>query len=67
VGLAVCLIAPVLLGYRSIHARYGFHRSEVEIVRYSADVAGVLSASPDSLLWEGCMPLAARSRNCFQA
>jgi hypothetical protein len=48
---AGCLIAPVLLGYRSIHARYGFKRSPVEVVNYSADVAGLWSASPDSLLW----------------
>ena len=52
-GLAVCLLAPVLLGYRSIHAQYGFTRSPVEIVNYSADIAGLLSASPDSLLWRG--------------
>ncbi len=52
-GLAVCLLAPVLLGYRTIHAQYGFTRSPVEIVNYSADIAGLLSASPDSLLWRG--------------
>ena len=48
---AACLLAPVLLGYRSIHAFYGFKRSPVEIVNYSADVAGLWSVSPDSLLW----------------
>jgi hypothetical protein len=41
----------VLLGYRSIHAAYGFKRSPVEIVNYSADIAGLWSASADSLLW----------------
>jgi hypothetical protein len=47
-GLA---IAPVLLGYRAIHAAYGFTRSPVEVVNYSADVAGLWSASGDSLVW----------------
>jgi hypothetical protein len=47
-GLA---IAPVLLGYRAIHATYGFKRSPVEVLNYSADVAGLWSASPDSLVW----------------
>jgi F5/8 type C domain len=47
-GLA---LAPVLLGYRSIHATYGFKRSPVEILNYSADVAGLWSAAPDSLAW----------------
>lgn len=45
------LLAPVLLGYRAIQASYGFRRSPVEIVNYSADVAGLWSAAPDSLLW----------------
>ena len=45
------LLAPLMLGYRAIHASYGFRRSPVEVVNYSADVLGVLSASPDSLLW----------------
>ena len=48
---AACLLAPILYGYRTIHAAYGFKRSPVEIVNYSADVAGVVSASPDSWLW----------------
>lgn len=51
--IAVCALAPVLLGYRSIHAAYGFRRSPVELVNYSADIAGLLAASPDSLLWSG--------------
>lgn len=50
---AGCLLAPILFGYRSIHGMYGFHRSPVEIVNYSADVTGLLSASPDSWLWGG--------------
>ena len=52
-GIAVCALGPVLLGYRSIHASYGFRRSPVEVVNYSADIAGLLAASPDSLLWSG--------------
>lgn len=48
---AALMLAPVLLGYRSIQASYGFARSPVEIVNYSADVAGLWSAAPDSLLW----------------
>ena len=47
-GLA---LAPVLLGYRTVQAAYGFKRSPVEILNYSADVAGLWSAAPDSLLW----------------
>jgi hypothetical protein len=45
------LLAPVLLGYRSIQASYGFRRSPVEMINYSADVLGVFSAAPDSWLW----------------
>lgn len=45
------VLAPVLLGYRAIHEFYGFKRSPVEILNYSADVAGLWSAAPDSLLW----------------
>lgn len=49
--VAAGLLAPLLFGYRSIHASYGFKRSPVEMVNYSADVAGLVSASPDSLIW----------------
>lgn len=52
-AIAVVALAPVLLGYGSIHASYGFRRSPVEVVNYSADIAGLLAASPDSLLWSG--------------
>ena len=48
---AGCLLAPLFLGYRAVHASYGFRRSPVEMVNYSADVAGLVSASSDSLLW----------------
>jgi hypothetical protein len=52
-SIAVVALVPVLLGYRSIHAAYGFRRGPVEVVSYSADIAGLLAASPDSLLWSG--------------
>lgn len=51
--VAALLLLPILLGYRAIHATYGFHRSLAEMVYYSADVAGLFAASPDSLLWHG--------------
>jgi hypothetical protein len=47
-GLA---ISPILLGYRAIHAAYGFKRSPVEVLNYSADISGLWSAAPDSLMW----------------
>lgn len=50
-AIAGLLLAPLFLGYRAVHASYGFRRSPVEMVNYSADVAGLVSASPDSLLW----------------
>ena len=49
--VAGLLLAPIFYGYRTVHASYGFKRSPVEMVNYSADVAGLVSASPDSLLW----------------
>jgi len=48
---AAIVLAPVLAGYRAIQAGYGFKRSPVEILNYSADVAGLWSAAPDSLVW----------------
>lgn len=49
--IAAVLLLPIFYGYYAVHAAYGFKRSPVEMVNYSADVAGVLSASPDSWLW----------------
>ena len=46
-----CLLAPILSGYHAIQASYGFRRSPVEMINYSADVLGLFAASPDSLLW----------------
>ena len=49
---AALVIAPVLFGYKTIQQdRYGFARSPVEIVNYSADVAGLWSVAPESLAW----------------
>ena len=49
--VAAALMMPLLLGYRAIHLRYGLKRSPVEIAYYSADVAGIVSASEQSLAW----------------
>ncbi len=49
--LAAVLMVPLLLGYRRVHGEYGLKRSPVEMVNYSADVAGLLSASRTSLVW----------------
>lgn len=49
--IAALLLAPIFYGYRTVHASYGFRRSPVEMVNYSADVAGLAAASPDSMLW----------------
>jgi len=48
---AAMLMLPLLLGYRHIHQQYGMKRSFVEMVNYSADVAGLLSSSRASLVW----------------
>lgn len=59
------LLLPLLLGYRAIHARYGFHRSPVEMLYYSADVAGLFTASPDSLLWRGLRAVSSEESAIF--
>ena len=51
--VAALLLAPIFYGYRAVHASYGFKRSPVEMVNYSADLAGLVSASPFSWLWGG--------------
>ena len=50
-ALAAVLMVPLLLGYRRVHEEYALKRSPVEMVNYSADIAGLLSASRTSLLW----------------
>lgn len=64
-AIAMAALAPVLLGYRSIHAAYGFRRSPVELVNYSADIAGLLAASPDSWLWSGLQGAEAAESQIF--
>ena len=49
---AALLVAPFLLGYRNILVEtYGFSRGVDEIRGFSADVAGLLLASEDLLVW----------------
>src|SRR5262249_51934428 len=49
---AAILLAPVLLGYKRILAdTYGFTRGLEEIQRFSADVASLLNATDELLLW----------------
>jgi hypothetical protein len=59
------LLLPILLGYRAIHAAYGFHRSPAEMLYYSADVAGLLTASPDSLVWRGLRAVSSEESAIF--
>lgn len=63
--VAALLLLPILLGYRAIHILYGFHRSPVEMLYYSADVAGLFAASPDSLLWHGLHAVASDESAIF--
>jgi hypothetical protein len=55
--VAILAIAPLLAGYQRVQSAYGFKRAQVEIEYYSADVAGLASSSPASLLW-GWLPSA---------
>jgi hypothetical protein len=51
-GAAALVLLPFLLGYQHIlRDIYGFKRSLFEIRIFSADVAGLLLASEDLLLW----------------
>ena len=51
-AVAALLVAPILRDYQVIlHDTYGFSRSLDEIRFYSADVAGLLLAHEDLLLW----------------
>ena len=51
-GLAGVLpLVPVLLRYRSVHDALGFARGAEEIAGYSADMGGVISASPHLVAW----------------
>jgi hypothetical protein len=48
---AAVLMLPLLIGYRRIQDAYGFRRVPSEIAYYSADIAGVASAAPESRVW----------------
>jgi len=51
-GAAVILLAPVLYGYKRILVdTYGFSRGFGPAQQYGADLASLLSASDESLLW----------------
>ena len=51
-GVALLVVLPFLLGYQHIlRDTYNFKRSLFEIRIFSADVAGLLLASEDLLLW----------------
>jgi hypothetical protein len=51
-GVGVLLLAPFLWGYQSVlRDTYGFKRSIAEIRFFSADMAGLLSASDELLVW----------------
>ena len=49
--VAALLMLPLLAGYRRIQDAYGFRRVPSEIAYYSADIAGIVSAAPESRLW----------------
>jgi hypothetical protein len=49
--VAAALMAPVLYGYWTYQRAYGMRRWPEEIISFSADVASVLKASPNLLLW----------------
>ena len=50
--IGALLLAPLLYGYQVIlRDTYGFHRSIGEIRFFSADIAGLLFASPELLVW----------------
>lgn len=50
-GIAGLLLGPVLYGYWHYQHAYGLRRSIDEIVSFSADVASVLKAPDNLLLW----------------
>jgi len=58
--LAAVPLAPALAPYVAVHARHGFERSAEEAQTFSADLTGLLCASPETALWGwlnvGCRP-----------
>ena len=50
-GVVFLALLPVLLGYRAIQDRLLLTRSFAEIESFSADITGILSATPIMALW----------------
>ena len=50
-AVAAALLAPVLYGYWRISRAYNLRRMMLEILQFSADIASVLKASGQSLVW----------------
>jgi hypothetical protein len=49
--IAVVPLAPVLYKYSTVHSHFGFVRGYFEIRTFSADIAGLLCASPTLTFW----------------
>jgi hypothetical protein len=62
---AVLVVAPVFMGYRRVHGLYGMERAFQEVVAYSADVSGVVTASSLSALWSWTATLNGREGQLF--
>ena len=56
-ALAALPMLPLLLRYRSVHTYFGFTRDLDTIREFSADVAGLVEASPHVALWGWLRPL----------
>ena len=50
-AVAAALLAPVLYGYWRISRAYNLRRMMLEILQFSADIASVLKASGQSVVW----------------
>jgi hypothetical protein len=50
-AVALALMAPILYGYVRFQRAYGFRRWPNEIAAFSADVAGLLKAADNLILW----------------
>jgi len=56
-GAAVALL-PIALGYRRIHAFYGFARTHEDVTSLSADLTSFFASPPQVALWGFTAPLA---------
>ena len=52
-AIALLVMSPALLAYRTAHAEFHLARDINEIQQFSADFAGFLSAPPEVALWGG--------------